>query len=145
VPAQCQLGRSLEPAGGLSREPLALVVLARPRKVGVLGPRGFGIVMRQERRLLVAAAAEALEPRRERRVETGALRLRDARVGDLPGDCVLDGVLALPLDRRPVPATNEVALLEHAQVGLDAFEQLVDGAAPEDAADQRGCLQRRLL
>ena len=63
--------------------------------------------------MLGTAAAEALEPRSERRVEAGTPGLGMLVYADLPRHGVLDRVLALALDGGAPPPPNEVALLEH--------------------------------
>ena len=57
---------------------------------------------------------------------------------------MLDGVLALPRDRRSRAQADEVPLLERPEVGL-VGEQLVNRACPEDAADDGGRLERLLV
>ena len=57
---------------------------------------------------------------------------------------MLDHVLALAAHARARPATNEVSIFEHAQIGL-RLDQLVDRPSPKDAPDHRRRLERRLL
>src|SRR5260221_10254579 len=95
--------------------------------------------------MLIAATSRALEPSGEGSVKTCPFRLRDACVGDLTGHGVFDRVLALARDRGAVAPLDKPAFLEHAQVRLDALEQLVDGAAPERPADHGTRLERGFL
>ena len=96
-----------------------------PSEIGVLGPDGLGVVVGEHRRVLVARLALALEPVREGGVQLRPPRLRQARVGDLARERVLDHVLALAGDRGAGAAADEVALLEQPEVRLSALEQLV--------------------
>src|SRR5437867_1109907 len=100
--------------------------------------------MAEQRGMLVPSLAETLEPAGETSVEPRALRLGETRVRDLTRERVLDRVLALARHRGARAATDEVALLENAEIRLEPVEQLVDRAGPENAADHRcrleGCL-----
>jgi hypothetical protein len=77
--------------------------------------------------VLVATLPRPLEPGREPRVETGALRRRQAAIGDFTGECVLDHELALADERGAGAVADEVALLEQAKIRFDVLQQLVDG------------------
>jgi hypothetical protein len=101
--------------------------------------------MGQQSSILVSALSGSLEPAREAGMEPRPLGGRQALVGDVAGQRVLDRELALADDGRPRSVTDEVALLEQAKVRLEALEELVDGAGPERASDHGGRLQRRLL
>src|SRR5262245_64653476 len=91
--------------------------------------------------VLVAPSAEALDPGAKSRVEVRTPGPRNARVRHFARDRVLDRVLALALDRGSQPEPDEISFLEQAEVGLGFRAELVDGAAPEDAADDRGGLE----
>ena len=95
--------------------------------------------------MLVASSSEALNPGGEGSVEVCPPGPRNARVRHFACDRVLDRVLALALDRGSEPAPDEISFLEQAEVGLRSRAKLVDGAAPEDATDDRGGLERLLL
>src|SRR2546427_6928371 len=95
--------------------------------------------------MLVAPSSEALDPGGEGRVEVRPPGPRNARVRHFACDRVLDRVLALALDRRAQPEPDEISFLEQAEVRLRFWAELVDGAAPEDAADDRGGLEGFLL
>ena len=136
IPSHRQVSRAPQPEDRLSAQVLELCRIICPGKVGVLGPCRFRVVVGQQRRVLVATPAEALEPGSEGRVEPRPPRLRDARVRDLSRHGMLDRVLALALDGRAVPAAHEVALLEHPEVGLESLEQPVHRPTPEDTPDQ---------
>src|SRR5207248_7110291 len=114
-------------------------------EVGVLRPHGLGVVVREERRVLVTAGAGPLAPAREVGVEAGAARLRKTPVRDFARERVLERVLGLALERRAAAAADEVAALQHAEVRLEPAEELVDGAAPERPPDHGGRLERGLL
>ena len=95
--------------------------------------------------MLVVVLGAALEPLGEGRVELRSLGRRQGRVGDVTRERMLDRILAFAGYRRPDPAPDEIALLEQAEVGAAAVDQLVDRPGPEDAPDHRRRLQRRLL
>jgi len=122
-----------------------LLVRTGPGEVDVLGTHGLRVVVGQQRGVLVLGAAAPLEPLGEAGVEPGAARLRKTLVGDLAGQRVLDRVLAFAGHRRAVPPPDEVALLEHGEVGRRPLDEVVDGPGPEDTADHGGSLQRSLL
>ena len=61
-----ELGGAPEPADRAYAQPLELVRLVRPGEVGVLGTGGLRVVVGEQGRVLVAAAARTLEPRGER-------------------------------------------------------------------------------
>src|SRR5437016_7162973 len=100
--------------------------------------------MREQRRMLVASLAAALEPAGETRVQLCPLRLRQAAVGDLARERVLDRILTLARQQRAGAPADEVALGKQLEVG-HAADELIDRAGPEDAPDYRRRLQRRLL
>src|SRR5262249_60861318 len=89
----CEVGGALEPGRSLCPQPCQLLLVAAPGEIGIFGARRFGEMMGQQRRVLVAAAAEALEPARERRMQPRTPRFGNAPVCDLPGDGVLDSIL----------------------------------------------------
>src|SRR5256885_3737224 len=100
--------------------------------------------MREQRRMLVASLAAALEPAGETGVQLRPLRLRQAAVGDLTRERVLDRILTLARQRRAGAPADEVALGKQLEVG-HAADELIDRPGPEDAPDYRRRLQRRLL
>src|SRR5438132_11693525 len=94
--------------------------------------------------MLIAPLAAAFEPAGETRVQLRPLRLRQAAIRDLAGERVLDRILTLARQRRSCASANEVAIGEQFEIGR-APDELIDRACPEDAADDRRRLQRRLL
>jgi hypothetical protein len=58
---------------------------------------------------------------------------------------VLERVLRLAGDRRARTPADEVAILEDAEVRPQVRDKLVNGARPEDAADDRSGLKRCLF
>src|SRR5262249_36305863 len=78
VPARGRLAGAVQPPHGLRAQARQLVVLSSPGKVGVLGANGLGVVVPQERRVLVALLRGTLEPLGKRRMQPRALRLREA-------------------------------------------------------------------
>jgi hypothetical protein len=135
-----ELRRAAQPVDGLFAQRLELFLRAGPGEIGVLRPRRLGVVVPEERRQVVAAVAEALEPPRELGVQPCALRLEQARIRDLACQRVLEEVFRLTGHRRARAATDEVALLERRPVGLAPSEQFADGPGPEDAPDHGGGL-----
>ena len=119
------------------------MLVSAPGEVDVFGPHRLGVVVREQRRMLVAPLA-ALEPAGETCVQLRPLRLRQAAVGDLPSERVLDRILALARQRRPGAPADEVTLGEQLEVG-HAADELVDRTRPENTPDYRRRLQRRLL
>src|SRR5439155_26876910 len=105
---------------------------------------GFGVVMSQQSSVIVAPLPGMLDPRGEGSVQLCSLRLRDAVVGNLTCERVLDCVLALARNRRAGAPANEVAFRENVEV-RHAADELVDRPRPEHAPDDRGRLQGRLL
>ena len=101
--------------------------------------------MREQRCVLVAALARPLDPLRKAGMELGAARLREALVGDLARQRVLERVFGLALERGPRAPADEVTVLEDAEVGLLLAEQLVHRAGPEDSADDCGGLESGLV
>ena len=138
-------GGPLEPGAGQFAKALQLALVARPGEIGVGGPDGFVVVMCEEARVLVALLADALEPGGECCVEPRAPRRRQARVGDVPCQGMLERELTLAGERRAGAAPDEIARLEYGEIGCVAVEELPQRSAPEDAADHRCRLERRLL
>src|ERR687888_1898660 len=95
--------------------------------------------------MLVAAAADALEPLGEARVQPGTAAEGQRGVGDLAREGVLEAELALPGDRRSRPPADEVALLEQIQIDVGLVEERAHRALPERAAGHRRRLQRMPL
>jgi hypothetical protein len=71
--------------------------------------------------------------------------LGDARVRHLPGQGVLEGVLALAGGRRAGARPDEVAVLEHVEARLRPVEDMRNRARPEHTTDHRRSLERSLL
>ena len=97
--------------------------------------------------LLVGSFAQ---PLRELRVVLGAARLRQAAVGDLLDQHVLEPVRRLAGDRRAGLARDEVAqqqVVEHVfeLVGVVLGREVVDRAGPEHTPDHGAALQNHLL
>jgi hypothetical protein len=57
--------------------------LVGPREIGVLGPDRLGVVEREDRGILVAAASAPLQPLREGSVQTSSVTSRERAVRDL--------------------------------------------------------------
>ena len=117
VAAESQRRRPPSPRHCLSAPPGQLLVPAGPGKVGVFGPDGLEIVVGEECGVLVVPLGIALEPAGEGCVQMRSLRLRQARVGDLARERVLDRVLAFARDRGADATTDEVAVFQQAEVG----------------------------
>src|SRR5439155_24829782 len=129
--------RAPEPDDGLGTQVFELRARVGPRDVGVLGSHGFRKVVCEQRGMLVTALAHPFDPRAELGVQPGSSRLRETSVGNLARERVLEHILDFAFEGRTGPATDEVAALEEMEVWLVHFEELVDGAGPEDAADDR--------
>ena len=145
VAAHRQGRGAAQPHDGPLAEAAELGVLGLPGEVDVLRPHRLGVVVGQERRVLVAPLPRQLEPPGEARMKPCPSCLRQTSVGDVPGQRMRDRELTLAGDRGARPMTDEIALLQQAEVRLEALEQLVDRPRPEGAADHRRRLQRRLL
>ena len=144
VAGQRQLGGATQPMERPASELDELGLRIRPREVHVLRLHRLGVVVGEQRRELVVRL-ERLEPTGELGVQPSAPRPRQARVRDFARQRVLDRVLALSDHRRPRLPPDEVTLLEHGEVGLREVDQLTDRCLPEDPADHRARLERRLL
>src|SRR5439155_240992 len=107
-------------------------------------PHCLGVVMREQRRMLVASLAAALEPAGETRVQLCPLRLRQAAVGDLARERVLDRILTLARQRRAGAPADEVALGKQLEVG-HAADELIDQTGPEHTPNYHHHLQHCLL
>src|SRR5438132_3868898 len=94
--------------------------------------------------MLIAPLAAAFEPAGETCVQLSPLSLRQPAISDLARERVLDRILTLAPQRRSGASANEVAIGEQLEIGR-AADELIDRAGPEDAADYRRRLQRRLL
>ncbi len=127
VAADGQLGCAAKPGDGALAQVSELLVGPGPGEVDVFRSHRLRVVVGQQSRMLVSTLPRPLEPGREPRMEVGALRGRQASIGDFTGECVLDHELSLPDERGTGAVANEVALLEQAKVRLDVLEQLVDG------------------
>jgi hypothetical protein len=84
-----------KPLERLLLQSLAFGLLAAPGEVGVLGAHSFGVVVGEQGSAFVPPVSGLLEPGREARVQPCALRLGEARVGDLASERVFDRVFLL--------------------------------------------------
>ena len=103
VPTHRQGRGPAQPDAGSLLDAAELRILGPPGQVHVLRPDGLGVMMGEERRVLVASVPGQLEPRAEARMKPRPSRLRQAPVGDIPGERVRDRELALARDRRALP------------------------------------------
>ena len=145
IAAPGELSGTSTPRNGLPSKAFELSRVVAPDEVGVLRPDRLGIVVGEERGMLVLRSLSLVQPVGEGRVQAAAARFRDARVRHLARQGVLDRVLLLPGNRRSAAVPDEVALLEQVEVGLDAVEKMDDRRGPEDATDDRCRLKRCLL
>ena len=114
------------------------------------GPLRRRVVVRQQLDdLEPPLAGRLLDPACRLQVRHGPVALRDALVGDVADERVLEDVFRLPGHRRAEPRQHEVARLQPTQELVDAGRRGVqgapDGLRPEDPTDDRGGLQRPLL
>src|SRR5262249_31297836 len=116
VPADRELRSATKPVERLLSQRLELLLLADPYEIGVLRKCRLRVVLPREWREVVATVAEPLEPRRKLGVQPCALRLQQARVGDLSSERVLEEVFGLAGHGRARAAANEVAVLEYCPV-----------------------------
>jgi hypothetical protein len=123
---------------------LELFLFSSPCEVRVLGSDRLGVVVREQKRKLTATGGSLLEPRRECCVHSWTPCSRDVLVRHFARQRVLDHVFALTGNARAGAPANEVAILEHAQIGF-RVQKLVHRSRPEDASDHRGRLKRGLL
>ena len=145
VAADSQLRGPPRPPDCLAAQALGLLFPAGPGQVEVFRADGLGVMVRQQRRVLVLASPVPLEPLREAGVQRSPLRPEEARVGDLAGERVLDHVLPLARDRGAGVTVHEVPFLKQAEVRVRLRHEVTDGTAPKDPPDHGGRLQRRLL
>ena len=107
------------------------------------------VVRDQLDHLLTAIREHPHDPVRDRAVHAGAIAARQALVGDLPDERMLEDQLALTPHRRRQPAEDEVAILQAIEertdlAGVDCGD-LRDAVGPEDPTDHRRRLERALL
>jgi hypothetical protein len=145
VAAHGELGCTPHPGDRLGAQIARPLRLVRPREVRVRGRDRFAVVVREQRRVLVAPTAGALEPRGEARVHAGAGDDRQRAVRDLARERVFECQLALARQRRTRDAAGEVALDEQTEPVPRRPGELTHGSLPERAADHRCCLQGRLI
>src|SRR5262249_28033809 len=131
---------SPEPDHRRTAHHLELLVRASPDEVGILRANRLGEVIREERRMLLLGPVLLLQPDAERGMEPAPARLRDARVGHLARECVLDRILPFSHHRRAAAAPDEVPLLEQIEVRGTPAEEVDYRARPERAPDHRGSL-----
>src|SRR5436190_23836558 len=62
VSRHCRLRGPAQPCDGFRAQCVELVAAVGPRDVDIFGTHRLGVVMREERRVLVATAAHGLEP-----------------------------------------------------------------------------------
>ena len=145
VPTPRELAGTAKPVHGPCTQPLELGGIVDPDEIDILGLDCLGVVVREERGVLVLAQVTGFQPVGEHRVEPAAPGLRNAGVGDLTRERVLDRVLAVARDHRPSVAPDEIALLEEVEVRLLTGQEVNDGRRPEHPPDDGSGLQRRLL
>jgi hypothetical protein len=115
-----------------------------------------GVVVRQQlAELARTLARRGFEPAGDLGVRRATVPARDAVVGDVPREDVLEDVLLLPGERRAHPGAHQLALLQAPQALLEReidrpliarprCEQ-AQRLAPEDPADDGGRLQNALV
>ncbi len=128
-------GGAAQPPQRSLREPLALVIAVAPCQLRDAGRDRLRVVVCQRAGAAVRRAV-GLEPAREGGVQACAARLRQAAVGDLAGECVLE-------DELGVRGADEAALDQgpHLRARAGQRGQARRGERP---ADHRGRLERRL-
>ncbi len=141
----CELACAATPGDGFLAQPFVLTRVVAPDEVGVLRPNRLRVVVGEQRRVLVTRPLSVVQPIADACMKATTSSLRDAGVGDLARERVLDCVLALADDRRASSAPDEVPLLEEIEVGLVTAEEMDHGARPEHMAHDRRCLERRFL
>src|SRR6266567_5654414 len=132
VPSDSELRRPLRPGDGLCAKTVDLLILSGPGEVYVFRTDGFGVVVGQQSSVIVAPWPGMLDPRGEGGMQLCPLRLRDAVVGNLTCERMLDRVLALARNRRAGAPAHEVAFGENVEV-RHAADELVDRPRPEHA------------
>ena len=132
---QRELGGAPQPAQRRRRELLELVLAVPPGELRDVGGDRLGVVVRQHAGAAVRRVVR-LEPAREGGVQARAARLRQAAVGDLAGERVLEDELGLR-------GADEAALHEGAHLGARAGQR-GQASRSERAADHRGGLERLL-
>jgi hypothetical protein len=137
-----QLAGTLQPVNGSAAQAFGRFGVARPGEIRLLRARRLRVVMREQCRVLVSTAAGPLEPVREACMERGASGLRERPVRNLAGERVPEHILDVTRDRRAAAPPHEVAVLEGAEDGI--VDEDAERRLPERAADDRGCLERRL-
>ena len=95
------------------------VSVVSPNEIRVLRSHSLGVVVGEERCVLVPGASAAFEPGREFGMQERSLAPRQRAIGDLLRERMLEDVLALALQRRARAPADEVPLLEHTKVELD--------------------------
>ena len=107
-----ELRRAAEPSERPHPKLNELALIARPRKVGVVGSSRLRVVVREERGVFIPPLAGPFEPARERGMESRASGLRQARICDFAREGVLDRVLAVARDLGAWSTPDEVAFLQ---------------------------------
>ena len=143
--ADGELGGAAKPRQRAFSQLYQLLLASDPHQISLIRPNGLRIVMRQERRVLIAPLTHALKPARKCAVQPRPPRPGQAGVRNLARHSVLDGVFAIARKGGAGPAPDEVAVLEYPQVRPRTPDQLIDGPGPEDSADHRSSLERLLL
>src|SRR5439155_9357575 len=113
-----EIGGPLEPKKGLAAQALEFLLLSIPGEIRVLRSNRLRVVVGEQRGKVIATWLSALEPRSESGVHARAPCSGKARIRNLTRECVLDHVLPLTGHPRARPTTNEIAILEHAQIGF---------------------------
>ena len=86
---------SAEPEAGFRLQALQLFARVRPGDVDIIGPHCLGVVMREQRGMLVAPRAHPFDPFAELSMQPCTPRLREAPVRDLSGESMLEDVFHL--------------------------------------------------
>ncbi len=132
-----ELGGPDRPVPGLSAEGGEALRLARPGEIDVLRSDRLGVVMGERGRVLVAPVAVMLDALRIGGVEPGPPRRRQAVIGHIPGEGVLEGVPPGRPVGRARDTADEVPAPQRHEVRLGTAQQLDDRLGFEPAADRR--------
>ncbi len=109
------------------------------------GDAGGEVVREQLGELTRPRPHRLLDPAGDARVRGRALAAREARVGDVAREDVLEDVLLLAGDRRAEPAEHELAIRKDRERGVEvgrlAVQERPDRTGPEHATDHRRPLE----
>src|SRR5439155_4847629 len=95
VPPNREIGGASQPRNSFATQAGKLAFLACPHKVDVLRPGRLGVVVSEERGVLVTTAAEALKPVGEAGVKARTPRAGQSFVGHLARERMLEGEFRL--------------------------------------------------